>query len=48
MGNIEIVLLNSITVMFFAGTMWYGSKTRIELFGPTHYRWDNEYFHQEI
>ncbi|XBH62814.1 hypothetical protein VPH35_116933 [Triticum aestivum] len=29
--------------------MWYGSATTpIELFGPTHYHWDQGYFQQEI
>ncbi|KAF3637433.1 putative cytochrome subunit alpha-like [Capsicum annuum] len=32
-----------------SGTMWYGSGTTlIELFGPTHYQWDQGYFQQEI
>ncbi|MCD7446688.1 hypothetical protein HAX54_014459 [Datura stramonium] len=32
-----------------AETMWYGSTTTpIELFGPTHYQWDQGYFSQEI
>jgi photosystem II CP47 chlorophyll apoprotein len=54
MGNIETVLSSSIAAVFFAGfvvagTMWYGSATTpIELFGPTRYQWDNNYFQQEI
>ncbi|KAJ8762423.1 hypothetical protein K2173_007862 [Erythroxylum novogranatense] len=54
MGNIETVLFSSIDDVFFAtlvivGTMWYGSATTpIELFGPTHYQWDQGYFQQEI
>lgn len=54
MGNIETVLSSSIAAVFFAafvvtGTMWYGNATTpIELFGPTRYQWDQEYFHQEI
>ena len=50
MGNIETVLSNSFAAVFFvafvvAGTMWYGSTTTvIELFGPTHYQWDQGYF----
>ncbi|KAL4306300.1 hypothetical protein AHAS_Ahas16G0164500 [Arachis hypogaea] len=54
MGNIETVLSSSIAAVFFAafvvaGTMWYGSATTpIELFGPTHYQWDQGYFQQEI
>ncbi|KAI7752158.1 LOW QUALITY PROTEIN: hypothetical protein M8C21_020406, partial [Ambrosia artemisiifolia] len=54
MGNIETVLSSSIVVVFFAafvvaGTMWHGSATTlIELFGPTHYQWDQGYFQQEI
>jgi photosystem II CP47 chlorophyll apoprotein len=54
MGNIETVLSSSIVVVFFAafvvaGTMWYGSATTaIELFGPTHYQWNQGYFQQEI
>ncbi|KAF3663434.1 Photosystem II CP47 reaction center protein [Capsicum annuum] len=54
MGNIEIVLSSSIAAVFFAafgvvGTMWYGSATTpIELFGPTHYQWDQGYFQLEI
>ncbi|MBE9100176.1 photosystem II chlorophyll-binding protein CP47 [Vacuolonema iberomarrocanum] len=54
MGNIETVLSSSIAAVFFAafvvaGTMWYGSATTpIELFGPTRYQWDSNYFQQEI
>ncbi|NJP21405.1 MAG: photosystem II chlorophyll-binding protein CP47 [Hydrococcus sp. CRU_1_1] len=54
MGNIETVLSSSIAAVFFAafvvaGTMWYGSATTpIELFGPTRYQWDQNYFKQEI
>ncbi|MDX2097606.1 MAG: photosystem II chlorophyll-binding protein CP47 [Leptolyngbyaceae cyanobacterium bins.59] len=54
MGNIETVLSSSIAAVFFAafvvaGTMWYGSAaTPIELFGPTRYQWDQDYFRQEI
>ncbi|NJL85898.1 MAG: photosystem II chlorophyll-binding protein CP47 [Leptolyngbyaceae cyanobacterium SM1_1_3] len=54
MGNIETVLSSSIAAVFFAafivaGTMWYGSATTpIELFGPTRYQWDGNYFKQEI
>jgi photosystem II CP47 chlorophyll apoprotein len=54
MGNIETVLSSSIAAVFWAafvvsGTMWYGSAaTPIELFGPTRYQWDKNYFKQEI
>ena len=54
MGNIETVLSSSISVVFFAAfitsaTMWYGSATTpVELFGPTRYQWDNNYFQDEI
>jgi photosystem II CP47 chlorophyll apoprotein len=54
MGNIETVLSSSIAAVFFAafvvaGTMWYGSAaTPIELFGPTRYQWDGDYFKQEM
>ncbi|PSF35295.1 photosystem II chlorophyll-binding protein CP47 [Aphanothece hegewaldii CCALA 016] len=54
MGNIETVLSSSIAAVFFAafvvaGTMWYGNATTpIELFGPTRYQWDSNYFQQEI
>jgi photosystem II CP47 chlorophyll apoprotein len=54
MRNIESVLSNSITAVFFAafvtsGTMWYGSATTpIELFGPTRYQWDSAFFEREI
>ena len=54
MGNIETILSNSFTAVFFvafvvAGTMWYGlATTLIELFGPTRYQRDQGYFHQEI
>jgi photosystem II CP47 chlorophyll apoprotein len=54
MGNIETVLSSSIAAVFFAafvvaGTMWYGNAaTPIELFGPTRYQWDNNYFQQEM
>ncbi|MEM7556286.1 MAG: photosystem II chlorophyll-binding protein CP47 [Cyanobacteria bacterium P01_A01_bin.84] len=54
MGNIETVLSSSIAAVFFAafvvaGTMWYGNATTpIELFGPTRYQWDQNYFKQEI
>ncbi|MBW4476078.1 MAG: photosystem II chlorophyll-binding protein CP47 [Tolypothrix brevis GSE-NOS-MK-07-07A] len=54
MGNIETVLSSSIAAVFFAafvvaGTMWYGSATTpIELFGPTRYQWDQDFFKQEI
>ncbi|MBW4570690.1 MAG: photosystem II chlorophyll-binding protein CP47 [Tolypothrix carrinoi HA7290-LM1] len=54
MGNIETVLSSSIAAVFFAafvvaGTMWYGSATTpIELYGPTRYQWDQDFFKQEI
>lgn len=54
MGNIETVLASALATFFFAafvvsGTMWYGSATTpIELFGPTRYQWDSNYFQQEI
>jgi photosystem II CP47 chlorophyll apoprotein len=52
MGNIETVLSSSIAAVFWAafvaGTMWYGSATPIELFGPTRYQWDLGFFQQEI
>ncbi len=54
MGNIETVLSSSIAAVFFAafivaGTMWYGNAaTPIELFGPTRYQWDQNYFQQEM
>ncbi|KAI5404809.1 hypothetical protein KIW84_051827 [Lathyrus oleraceus] len=50
MGNIETVLSSSIAAVFFTafvvvGIMWYGSATTLlELFGPTHYQWDQGYF----
>ena len=50
MGNIETVLSSSIAAVFFAafvvaGTMWYGSAaTPVELFGPTRYQWDGNYY----
>lgn len=54
MGNIETVLSSSIAAVFWSsfvvsGTMWYGSaSTPIELFGPTRYQWDQNYFQKEI
>jgi photosystem II CP47 chlorophyll apoprotein len=53
MGNIETVLSSSISAVFFAafitsGTMWYGSTTPIELFGPTRYQWDSGYFNKKL
>jgi photosystem II CP47 chlorophyll apoprotein len=54
MRNIETVLSSSIAAVFFAAfltsaTMWYGAATTpIELFGPTRYQWDSEYFLQKI
>jgi photosystem II CP47 chlorophyll apoprotein len=54
MGNIETVLSSSIAAVFFAafvvaGTMWYGNAaTPVELFGPTRYQWDRDYYQQEI
>lgn len=54
MGNIETVLASAIAAVFFAafivaGTMWYGAAaTPIELFGPTRYQWDQNYFRTEI
>ena len=54
MGNIETVLSSSIAAVFWSafvvsGTMWYGSAaTPIELFGPTRYQWDKNYFQEEI
>lgn len=54
MGNIETVLSSSLAAVFFAafivaGTMWYGNATTpIELFGPTRYQWDQNYFQQEM
>ena len=54
MGNIETVLSSSIAAVFWSafvvsGTMWYGSSsTPIELFGPTRYQWDKNYFQLEI
>ncbi|KAJ8433334.1 hypothetical protein Cgig2_023798 [Carnegiea gigantea] len=53
MGNIETVLSSSIIAVFFtafvtAGMMWYGTTTPNELFGPTHYQWDQGFFQQEI
>jgi photosystem II CP47 chlorophyll apoprotein len=52
-GNIETVLSSSIAAVFWAafivaGTMWYGSATTPELFGPTRYQWDLGFFQQEI
>jgi len=54
MANLETVLSSSIAAVFFAafvtsGTMWYGAAaTPIELFGPTRYQWDSEYFLKKI
>jgi len=54
MGNIETVLSSAIAAVFFAafvvaGTMWYGSAANpVELFGPSRYQWDQNYFQQEI
>nr|AMD08022.1 photosystem II CP47 chlorophyll apoprotein [Euglena mutabilis] len=54
MGNIETVLSSSIAAVFWSafvvsGTMWYGSAaTPIELYGPTRYQWDKNYFQEEI
>lgn len=54
MGNIETVLSSSLAAVFFAafvvaGTMWYGNAaTPTELFGPTRYQWDQNYFQQEM
>lgn len=54
MGNIETVLSSSLAAVFFAafivaGTMWYGNATTpIELFGPTRYQWDANYFQTEM
>jgi photosystem II CP47 chlorophyll apoprotein len=54
MGNIETVLASALATFFFAafvvaGTMWYGSATTpIELFGPTRYQWDSNFFQTEI
>jgi photosystem II CP47 chlorophyll apoprotein len=54
MNNIETVLSSSIAAVFFAafitsGTMWYGSATTpIELFGPTRYQWDAQYFEKKL
>jgi len=54
MGNIETALASGLATFFFAafvatGTMWYGSATTpIELWGPTRYQWDQNYFKQEI
>ncbi|WMV59122.1 hypothetical protein MTR67_052507 [Solanum verrucosum] len=50
MGNIETVLSSCIVAVFFAAfvvaeTMWYGSGTTpIELFGSTHYQWDQGFY----
>jgi len=54
MGNIEGALASSLAVFFAAGfiaagTMWYGTATTpTELWGPTRYQWDRNYFQQEI
>jgi photosystem II CP47 chlorophyll apoprotein len=54
MGNIETVLASALATFFFAGfvasgTMWYGTATTpIELWGPTRYQWDSNYFGNEI
>jgi photosystem II CP47 chlorophyll apoprotein len=54
MGNLETVLASALATFFFAGfvacgTMWYGTATTpIELWGPTRFQWDNNYFHNEI
>ncbi|TGH20344.1 MAG: photosystem II chlorophyll-binding protein CP47 [Aphanocapsa feldmannii 277cI] len=54
MGNIETVLSSAIAAVFFsafvvAGTMWYGAAaTPVELFGPTRFQWDSNYFRTEI
>jgi photosystem II CP47 chlorophyll apoprotein len=54
MGNIEAALASGLATFFFAGfvatgSMWYGTATTpIELWGPTRYQWDQNYFNTEI
>jgi len=54
MGNIETVLASGLAGILFvafvvSGTMWYGAATTpVELFGPTRYQWDSNYFKTEI
>ncbi|AFY86571.1 MULTISPECIES: photosystem II chlorophyll-binding protein CP47 [Chroococcidiopsis] len=54
MGNIEGALASGLAVFFFAGfvacgSMWYGTATTpIELWGPTRFQWDQNYFKKEI
>jgi len=54
MGNIEGVLASALAATLFvsfvvSGTMWYGSATTpVELFGPTRFQWDSNYFKTEI
>ncbi len=49
-NSLEQVLASNIPSVFFAAfitttTMWYGSvSTPVELFGPSRYQWDNNYF----
>jgi len=53
-GNIETVLSSSIAAVFWAafvvaGTIWYGSASNpIELYGPTRYQWDQNFFQRQI
>ena len=54
MGSLEGVLASALAAVLFvsfvvSGTMWYGSATTpIELFGPTRYQWDSDYFKTEV
>jgi photosystem II CP47 chlorophyll apoprotein len=53
-GSLEAALASALAATHFAGmvvagTMWYGSaSTPVELFGPTRYQWDSNYFKTEI
>ncbi|KZR74017.1 photosystem II chlorophyll-binding protein CP47 [Prochlorococcus marinus] len=54
MGNIETVLASGCAAVcaiafIVSGTMWYGSAaTPVELFGPTRYQWDQNFYRTEI
>jgi photosystem II CP47 chlorophyll apoprotein len=54
MGSLEGVLASACAAVHFcgfvvAGTMWYGTaSTPVELYGPTRYQWDSNYFKTEI
>jgi photosystem II CP47 chlorophyll apoprotein len=54
MDSLESALASNLPAIFVsafvnAATMWYGAVTTpIELFGPTRYQWDNDYFSTEL